>query len=62
MHLLMLGKWVDWFQGRDLNPAPAGTLIIFIVGTVVILLRIVDGMVHARGWQNSVTSGIVATP
>jgi DMSO/TMAO reductase YedYZ heme-binding membrane subunit len=64
-HFLVLGKiskWVDWFQGRDLNPAPAGTLIIFMVGTVVILLRIVDGMVHARGWQKPGPSGMVATP
>jgi hypothetical protein len=47
MALGKVGKWLDWFHGVDTKPAPAGTLIIFAVGVLVIALRLVDAVRHA---------------
>lgn len=52
-HFMALGKftkWADWFAGRDKLPAPAGTLIIFCVGTLVIALRVIDALCHWKMW------------
>lgn len=46
MALGKLAKWADWFAGRDKLPAPPGTLIIFCVAVLVILLRVVDALRH----------------
>lgn len=48
MVLGKIGKWLDWFHGVDTKPAPAGTLIIFAVGMILIALRLVDGCCHLR--------------
>lgn len=51
LHFLVLGKigkWVDWFQGRDTNHMPAGTFIIFCVGIVILALRVADALCHVR--------------
>lgn len=50
-HFLVLGKfgkWMDWFQGRDTNPVPSGTIIIFAAGVLVIALRVVDAVCHGK--------------
>jgi hypothetical protein len=56
-HFLVLGKvgkWIDWFAGRDTNAAPAGTFIIFCVGVVVIALRVVDALSHGKRLKGGV--------
>lgn len=50
-HFVVLGKipkWMDWFRGVDKHAAPAGTLVVFIFGVVVIVLRIVDFICHVK--------------
>ena len=49
LHFMALGKftkWADWFDGRDRNAAPPGTIVIFCVGVLVITLRIIDIVRH----------------
>ena len=56
MTLGKIGKWLDWFHGVDTKPAPAGTLIIFVAGVLVIGLRLADVLCHVRFQADSATA------